>query len=219
MVLAIAAFYVVIGALDVLVVVIAVSILGRPEADAGYLTAVVGAGALVASSIALAVIGRRWIAPWVLISGLGLATALVGVTLVGSRTAASITMLVVFGIAETMYELTALMLLQRVSCLDIIGHVFALVESLQMAMLAVGAAIVPLAVQLFGSDHAPAAVGVLFALVMGGLGTRIVLIDRNARVPITEMALLRVTPLLGALPGPGPRDRRSRGTPHRCRDR
>ena len=202
MVLAVAAFYVVIGALDVLAVVIAVEILGEPAAYAGYLTAGVGTGALIASSLALAVIGRRWIAPWVLISGLGIGTALVAVTLVGSRIAASLVVLVLFGVAEAMYELTALMLLQRVSRLDIIGHVFAIVESLQMAMLALGAAIVPLAVHLFGSDRAPAAVGVLFALVVGGLGTHIVLIDRHARVPITEMAALRATPLFGALPGP-----------------
>ena len=54
------------------------------------------------------------------------------------------------------------MLLQRVSRLDLIAQVFALVEALQMAMLAVGAALVPLAVHLFGSHWAPAAIGVLF---------------------------------------------------------
>jgi CRP-like cAMP-binding protein len=57
-------------------------------------------------------------------------------------------------------------------------------------------------VQLFGSHWAPAAVGVLFTLLVGGLGGRIVMIDRRAHVPITEMACLRATPLFGALPGP-----------------
>jgi len=95
-----------------------------------------------------------------------------------------------------------LMLLQRVSRLDIIAQVFALVETLQMAMLAVGAALVPLAVHLFGSHWAPAALGVLFAGFTATIGTSVVLIDRNARVPITEMAILRATPLFGALPGP-----------------
>jgi hypothetical protein len=80
--------------------------------------------------------------------------------------------------------------------------VFSLVESLQMAMLAVGAAVVPLAVNLFGSQWAPAAVGSLFVALVLGFATRVVLIDRDARVPITEMAALRATPLFGALPGP-----------------
>ena len=138
--------------------------------------------------------------------------------------------LVTFGVATATYELTALMLLQRVSRLDIIAQVFALVEALQMAMLAVGAALVPLAVHLFGSHWAPAAIGVLFVAFTASIGTSVVLIDRKARVPITEMATLRATPLFGALPGPaletvarearrieakaGHRDRRARRARH-----
>jgi len=202
MVLAIAAYSVVIGAIDVLAVVIAVQLLGKPEAFAGYVTTATGVGCLIAGSLSFAVIGRRWIAPWMLTSAVVIGGALVGVSLVGSRLVASMLVLVAFGIAEATYELTALMLLQRVSRLDLVGHVFALVEAMQMAMLAIGAALVPLAVQLFGSHWAPAAIGVLFVALVGALGAPIVLIDRNARVPITEMAILRVTPLLGALPGP-----------------
>ncbi len=161
-----------------------------------------GVGSLIAGSISLALIGRRWIAPWILVSAVTIGVALVGVSLIDWRVAPSILMLVIFGIASTTFELTALMLLQRVSRLDLLGHVFALVEALQMAMLAVGAAIVPLAVHLFGSHWAPAAIGVLFVALVAGFGTRVVLIDRHARVPITEMAALRATPLFGALPGP-----------------
>lgn len=202
MVLAVAAFYVVIGAMDVLAVVVAVELLHKSEAYGGYVTTAVGLGCVVAGSISLALIGRRWIAPWMLVAAAGSAIALVIVSLLGSRVLASLLVLVAFGAAEATYELTALMLLQRVSRLDLIGHVFALVEGLSMATLAVGAASVPLAVHLFGSHWAPAAVGMLFALLVGALGTRIVQIDRSARVPVTEMAALRGTPLLGALPGP-----------------
>jgi Cyclic nucleotide-binding domain/Major Facilitator Superfamily len=202
MVLAVASYYVVIGAIDVLAVVIAVEILGRTEAFSGYLTTVVGVGCVIAGSISLAVIGRRWISPWILTSAVAIGAALVVVSLVGSSVVASMLVLVMFGVAEATYELTALMLLQRVSRLDLIGHIFALVESLQMAMLAVGTAIVPLAVELFGSEWAPAAVGVLFVVMVGALSTRIISIDRHARVPITEMAALRMTPLFGGLPGP-----------------
>jgi hypothetical protein len=202
MVLAVAVYYIVIGALDVLSVVIAVELLGKSAAYSGFLTTAVGVGSLGAGGVALALIGRRWIAPWILISALAIGVTFVGVSLAGSRVVPSILMLVTFGVAATTYELTALMLLQRVSRLDLLGHVFALVESLQMAMLAIGAAIVPLAVNLFGSHWAPAAVGVLFVSLVAGLATRVVVIDRHARVPITEMAALRSTPLFGALPGP-----------------
>jgi Cyclic nucleotide-binding domain len=202
MVLAVAAYYMVIGALDVLAVVIAVQLLGKSESFAGWVTTAIGVGCIVAGAVTVALIGRRWIAPWVLVSGFAIGLALVAVSLVGSLLGASILLLVAFGVATTTFELTALMLLQRVSRLDLIGQVFALVEALQMAMLAVGAAIVPLAVRWFGSRWSPAAVGVLFIVVVAAMGTKIVLIDRHARVPITEMAVLRATPLFAALPGP-----------------
>jgi hypothetical protein len=202
MVFAIAAYYVAMGALDVLAVVIAVTLLDKPEAYGGYVTTAVGVGSLIAGSISVAVIGRRWISPWMLTTALFVGAALVSVSMVGSRTVASMLVLVALGVSEGLYELTALMLLQRVSRLDLLGHIFALVEALQMAMLAVGAAIVPVAVQLFGSHWAPAAIGVLFVMLVGGIGARIVVIDRDARVPLTEMAVLRATPIFGALPGP-----------------
>jgi hypothetical protein len=202
MVIAIAAYYVVIGALDVLAVVIAVELLRKSEAYSGFVTTAIGVGCLLAGALTITLIGRRWIAPWILISGLAIGISLVAVSLAGSSVVASMAILVTFGVATATYELTALMLLQRVSRLDIIAQVFALVEGLQMAMLAIGAALVPLAVRLFGSHWAPAAVGVLFVAFTASIGASIVLIDRNARVPITEMATLRATPLFGALPGP-----------------
>ena len=203
MVAAVAAHYFVIGACDVLAVVIAVELLGRAEAYAGYLTTAIGLGCVIAGGISLALIGRRWIAPWIIVSGGGAAGALVAVSLLGSRLVASLFVLVALGIAQATYELTALMLLQRVTRLDLVGHIFALVEALQMAMLAVGAAVVPLAVTLFGSHRAPGAIGVLLAVMIGVLSIWIVRIDREARVPITEMAALRATPLFAALPGAG----------------
>ena len=215
MVLAVAMYYLMIGALDVMAVVIAVELLGKSEAFGGYVTTAVGVGCVIAGSIAVTLIGRRWLSPWVLISALSIGISLVAVSLAGSRLVASMIALVAIGVGEAIYELTALMLLQRVSRLDLLGHVFALVEALQMAMLAVGAAIVPLAVALCGSHWAPAAVGVLFLVLVGGLGTRIVVIDRNARVPLTEMAALRATPLFRALPGPALETVAARGSARR----
>src|SRR5262249_40999041 len=151
----------------------------------------VGVGSLFAGGVALALIGRRWIAPWILAAAVTIGVALVGVSLAESRVGPSMVMLVILGVGTTTFELTALTLLQRVSRLDLLGHVFALLESLQMAMLAIGAAIVPLAVDLFGSHWAPAAVGVLFVGLVAGFATRVIVIDRHARVPITEMAALR----------------------------
>ena len=84
MVLAIAAYYVVIGAVDVLAVVIAVELLGKSEAYAGFVTTAAGFGCVLAGGIGVAVIGRRWISPWIL--GAALATRrVVGRGVVGRR--------------------------------------------------------------------------------------------------------------------------------------
>ena len=89
MVLALAACYFAIGALDVLAVVIAVELLGKTEAYSGYLNTTLGVGAVIAGGLGLLLIGRRWIAPWILISGLAIGVAFVAVSFAGSRVAFS----------------------------------------------------------------------------------------------------------------------------------
>ena len=105
MVLAVAVYYIVIGALDVLSVVIAVELLRKSESYSGYLTTAVGLGALIAGSVAFALIGRRWIAPWILISALTICVTLVAVSFADSRVAPALVILVVFGVATITYEL------------------------------------------------------------------------------------------------------------------
>src|SRR5262249_54536713 len=54
---------VVLGALDLLIVILAISVLGRPQAWAGYLTFAAGAGSVVAATVSAVLVGRRLGAP------------------------------------------------------------------------------------------------------------------------------------------------------------
>jgi MFS family permease len=60
---------VVFGALDLLIVILAISVLGRPQAWAGYLNFACGAGALLAATVSAVLVGRRlggqfWVRRW-----------------------------------------------------------------------------------------------------------------------------------------------------------
>ena len=139
MVLAIAAYYIVIGAIDVLSVVIAVELLGKSESYSGFLATAVGVGSAHRGR-RRADVDRPALDRAVDLDLRGVDRRCVRrrISLAESRAALVIVVFVAFGVATTTFELTALMLLQHVSRLDLLGHVFSLVESLQMAMLAVG---------------------------------------------------------------------------------
>jgi hypothetical protein len=49
---------IVVGALDLLVVILAISVLGRPQAWAGYLNFALGAGAVLAATVSVTLVGR-----------------------------------------------------------------------------------------------------------------------------------------------------------------
>ena len=190
------------GALDLLVVVIAVELLDRPEEFGGYLGSAIGLGGIAAALAGVAVIGRRQLASWITTSALVAAAALAAVSLLGDTVAPTLLCMVLCGAGATLYDLMSRMLLQRVTRLDLLGHAFAALECLQLAMLAIGVLTVPVAVALFGSDGAPAAIGALLAVTALLSAPGIASVDRGAQVPITEMALLRSTRLFGPLPGP-----------------
>jgi len=202
LVLGIGVHSILIGALDLLAVVMAVDLLGRNEAFAGWVTASFGAGMALTGVVAIAVIGRERLAFGIVGSAIAAGVSLVAVSFVGDRVGALLLLVAACGLAASWYELTSKMLLQRVSRLDLLGHVFCCVEAMQMAMLAVGSASVPFLVRWFGADGAPAGVGALMVVTIAVLTPALIRIDRHARVPLTEMAALRGTRLFGPLPAP-----------------
>src|SRR5882724_10329788 len=69
---------VVVGALDLLVVILALTVLGRPPSWAGYLEFAFGAGAVLAATVSALLVGRRLGGP-ILAAALGLSGALAAV--------------------------------------------------------------------------------------------------------------------------------------------
>jgi MFS family permease len=140
---------VVVGALDLLIVILAITVLDHPPAWAGYLNFACGAGAVLAATASVALVGRRLGAP-ILVSALILSGAL-AVLAFGLGLAATVALLAVVGASHSLLEIASRTLLQRSVPAHLLGRVFGVLEGMVMAGYALGALLVPLLVYLGGS--------------------------------------------------------------------
>ena len=142
------------GALDLLIVILAVSVLGLSHAWVGYLNFVYGVGAVLAATLSVVLIGRRLGVP-ILAAALLLSIAIAALAFdVGL--AVTVALLVVAGASHTLLDVSNRILLQRSVPAQLIGQVFGILEGLQEAGWALGALLVPLLVYLGGSRSRPA---------------------------------------------------------------
>jgi MFS family permease len=188
------------GALDLLIVILAVSVLGLSHAWVGYLNFVYGVGAVLAATMSVVLIGRRLGVP-ILSAALLLSIAIAALAFdVGL--AVTVALLVVAGASHTLLDVSNRILLQRSVPAQLIGQVFGILEGLQEAGWALGALLVPLLVYLGGSRLALLGVAVVLPLAAALGGRGLFNLDAEAPVPVVEIALLRSLPLFAELPGP-----------------
>jgi MFS family permease len=191
---------VVMGALDLLIVILAITVLGRPQAWAGYLNFACGVGAVVAATASVALVGRRLGVP-ILASAFVVSGALAALAF-GLGLAATVALLAVVGASHSLLETASRTLLQRSVPAHLLGRVFGVLEGMTMAGLALGALLVPLLVYLGGSRLALLGVATLLPLAAAVGGRGLVTLDAEAPVPVVEIALLRSLPLFAELPAP-----------------
>ena len=190
----------VVGALDLLFVILAVSVLGRSQAWAGYLNSAYGAGAVLAATVSAALVGRRLATP-VLGAALLLSGALAALA-VGLGLAGTMALLVVVGASRALLDVASRTLLQRSVPVQLIGRIFGVLEGLTMAGLAAGALLVPALAGLGGSRLALLGVAAVVPLAVAAGARHLLGLDAGARVPVVEIALLRSLPLFAELPAP-----------------
>jgi Cyclic nucleotide-binding domain/Major Facilitator Superfamily len=182
--------YVLIGALDVLFVVLALGVLDLGGSGAAYLNAAFGAGGTVGIAATIALVGMRRVSPAV---ALGIATFSLAFVVIGvwPTTAGTFLMLVVAGAGRSLLDVAGRTLLQRMVSTDVLARVFGLLESLSMAALAVGSLLVPALVALGGARTACIVLGSLLPVAALFGGRRLLELDRRADVPVVEISLLR----------------------------
>jgi MFS family permease len=190
----------VVGALDLLFVILAVTVLGRTQAWAGYLNSAYGVGAILAATVSVLLVGRRLGMP-ILGAALLLSGALAALA-AGLGLAGTVGLLTVAGAARALLDVASRSLLQRSVPAQSLGQVFGLLEGLTMAGLAVGSLLVPLLVHLGGSRLALLGVAAVLPLAAAADGRALFGLDAQAPVPVVQIALLRSIPLFADLPAP-----------------
>lgn len=192
--------YIVVGALDVLFVVVAIQLLGRGQQWVGYLNTAYGAGAVVAGVLTANLLGHR------LGRVISVAVAALGAGLVFTAFSSSagvvVVLLAVTGAGRAVLAVAASTMLQRVVPASVVGRVFGVVEGLSFAGLAIGSVLAPLLIDAGGGRLALIVVGGLLpATAICGIRT-LRRLDAGKVVPVTEVALLRSLPHFAELPGP-----------------
>jgi len=192
---------VVAGALEVLLVIVALRLLHAGNAGVGWLNAAVGVGGLLGAVAAAALAGRKRLArdfgAGLLLFGLPLA-----LTAAWTNTAFVVVLFAAIGVGNTIVDVSSITLMQRTTEAEVLARVFGVLESLIFVALAAGALATPGLVAAIGPRPALAVAGVLLPTVLVPLWRRLAAIDASARVPSAPLELLRAIPLFASLPPP-----------------
>jgi MFS family permease len=177
------------GALNVLIVVSALTLLKMGESGVGLLTAAIGLGGLVGSVVALSLVGRRLAGPFALALVLwGLPIAAIAVW---PKPATALIFLAVLGLGNSLFDVTVYTLFQRIVPDAVLMRVLGAMFGLAMAAVGLGSILLPPLIDAVGTRPALAATGAFLPVIVVALLSRILRLDRAATAPKRELSLLR----------------------------
>ncbi len=184
------------GCLNVLIVVAAFRVLDAGAEAVGYMTAAMGVGGLLGAIGAMALGGRRLAVPFgVALVFWGLPIALIGPL---PDVAVAVLLLAVVGAANSVEDVAAFTLLQRLVPDRILTRVLGVVWSLAMGGVALGSIAAPAVVEAVGPRPAFVAVGAILPLLTLVTYRRLAEIDRTV-APAPELELIERVPMFAPL--------------------
>ncbi|MEA2381931.1 MAG: hypothetical protein QOH72_1902 [Solirubrobacteraceae bacterium] len=187
------------GAVDVLVVVLAIQLLDLGDAGVGWLNGAWGLGGLLGGAAALGLLGRGRLSAGIAAGGL-----LVGVSLMVAagvlQPAVAVTTLVVLGVGFALIETAGLSLLQRLTSDEVLGRAFAVVETTYWLTTGLGAMLAPGVIGLLGARGAVVGVGACLPLGVALRWAALHRFEEHAVVPEREFGALRALPVFAPLP-------------------
>jgi MFS family permease len=189
------------GALNVLIVVASLELLDLGESGVGFLNSAVGIGGLLGALAAFALIGRQRLASDF---ALGLVLWGIPIALIGifPQPPIALILLAVVGIGNTVVDVAALTLLQRVVPDEVLTRVFGVVQSVFIGTVGLGAILAALAIAAVGIRWALIITGTLLPLSAGLTWRRIKALDADVIAPTREIQLLHSIPIFKPLPAP-----------------
>jgi MFS family permease len=185
------------GCLNVLIVVAVFDLFHVDRGAVGYLTAALGVGGLVGAAGAMGLEGRRLGIP------LGLAVALWGLPIsfiaASSSPVVAAFLLAVVGAANSVEDVAAFTLLQRIVDDEKLTRVLGVAWGLVMAAVALGSVAAAALVGMVGARPAFVVVGLILP-VLALLSWRALLdADRSGGVPAAELAIVDSVPIFAPL--------------------
>jgi MFS family permease len=164
------------GALGVFVVVTALQLLHGNARTVGTLNAAIGAGGLIGGGVAVALAARRRLA-----ADLALGLALFGSPFLAiaalPNLAPAVVGLALLGVGNSLVDISAITLLQRIVPDEVLGRVLGLVQGILLGSLGVGAALAPLLIHLLGARTALLATGIFLPACAAGAWPRLRRLD------------------------------------------
>ena len=187
------------GALNVLVVVAALQLLGAGRIGVGYLSSAVGLGGMVGLFGGAALVGSRRLA-----RAFGFGLVLWGLPLavlaVRPSEAVALVLLVLAGAGYTVTDVAGFTLLQRVVADTVLARVFGSLESIALAATGAGALLAPALIDSLGIRGAFGATGIFLPVVTLTAWRALRDVDTGAAVPLELLDLLRRVPIFAELP-------------------
>ena len=186
------------GAVDVLVVVVAIELLDLGGAGVGWLNACWGAGGLAGGAAALALLGHGRLAAGLAGGGLLVGLPLMAIAGLSAPWAVG-ALLVLLGVGYALIEVAGLSLMQRLSSEDSLGQAFSVIESSYWLATGLGAIAAPAVIALLGAEGALLAVGACLPLIVGLRWVALSRLEAGVSVPEREFGVLRALPAFAPL--------------------
>jgi MFS family permease len=188
------------GALQVLTVSVALSLLGIGVSGVGYLNTAFGIGALVGAVVAAGMVGiRRLSIPFIVGAALwGPPIAIIGIW---PHAAVAYICLGIVGLGNTLVDVAGFTLVQRAVPNVVLARVVGVMQMLWLTAMGLGAVITPVFINGLGLKAALIVAGCFLPALLVLFGPRLVRIDAAATAPDRDrLGLLQGTPIFGPLP-------------------
>jgi MFS family permease len=187
------------GAVNVLIVVLALETLGLGKGGIGFLTSAIGIGGLLGGVAALGIVARPRLG-----SAFGVGLILVGlpVAAVGllPYTASAVIFLALVGFGTTIVDVAGVTLLQRSTPDAVLTRVMGVTQSVFVGTLGLGAIAVPVLIDAIGDRWTLVAVGVPVVIASAVAFPRFRRLDHETALEPAHVALLRAVPIFTPLP-------------------
>ena len=191
--------FVVSGALDIIVVVVAEDRLGLGAAGPGLLLTAIGGGAVAGGLVSTVLVRGRRLAPLLAIAMVVVAALAFTIGLTLSVVAAFV-ILPLIGLARAVIDLLADVLLHRSAPPEILASVYAVIEVASGVGLILGSLGTQALLAVADPETALMGVGAFFVLLLAVTARSLRSADDAADVPVVPMSLVRQLPVFSALP-------------------